>query len=76
MLQHTETLEFLRRAIREQLTEHQRLVFQAAILDEVPIDVLAERLASTRGAIYKIVHDARSKLRRALARAGQGEALS
>jgi RNA polymerase sigma-70 factor (ECF subfamily) len=70
-LQRTETLEFLRRAIREQLTEHQRLVFQAAILDEVPIDVLADRLASTRGAIYKILHDARGKLRRAMARSGQ-----
>lgn len=70
-LQHTETVEWLRRAIGEQLTERQRLVFQAAVLDEVPIDVLAERLESTRGAIYKVLHDARSKLRRALARLGQ-----
>jgi RNA polymerase sigma-70 factor (ECF subfamily) len=74
-LQHRETLELLRRALREKLTERQRLVFQAAILDEVPIDVLADRLASTRGAIYKILHDARSKLRRAMAQAGQGERL-
>lgn len=69
-LQRRETLEQLRRAIREQLTERQRLVFQAAVLDEVPIDVLAERLDSSRGAIYKILHDARAKLRRAL-HAGQ-----
>jgi len=71
-LERTETLEQLQRAIREELTAHQRLVFQAAILDEVPIDVLAERLGSTRGAIYKIVHDARSKLRRAVAREERG----
>lgn len=70
-LQHTETVEWLRRAIGEQLSERQRLVFQAAVLDEVPIDVLAERLDSTRGAIYKVLHDARSKLRRALTRLGQ-----
>jgi RNA polymerase sigma-70 factor (ECF subfamily) len=49
-------------------------VFQAAAMDEVPIDVLAERLGSSRGAIYKILHDARGKLRRALISAGHGEA--
>jgi RNA polymerase sigma-70 factor (ECF subfamily) len=66
-------MEFLLRAIREELTERQRLVFQAAILDDVPIDVLAERLASSRGAIYKILHDARGKLRRAMVREGREE---
>ena len=30
---------------------------------EVPIDVLAERLSTTRGALYKTLHDARRKLR-------------
>jgi RNA polymerase sigma-70 factor (ECF subfamily) len=49
-------------------------VFQAAAMDEVPIDVLAERLGSSRGAIYKILHDARGKLRQALISAGHGEA--
>jgi RNA polymerase sigma-70 factor, ECF subfamily len=36
----------------------------------VPIDVLAERLTSTRGALYKTLHDARRKLRASLAEAG------
>jgi RNA polymerase sigma-70 factor (ECF subfamily) len=70
-LQRAETLEFLQRAIREQLSPRQRTVFQAAVLDEVPIDVLADRLGSTRGAIYKVLHDARRILRRAMARAGE-----
>jgi RNA polymerase sigma-70 factor (ECF subfamily) len=70
-LQRKEILEVLERAVREQLTERQRLVFQAAILEQVPIDVLAERLSSTRGAVYKILHDARNKLRRAMTQAGQ-----
>jgi RNA polymerase sigma-70 factor, ECF subfamily len=70
-LQQTETLEFLHRAIREQLTPRQRLVFRAAVLDEVPIDVLADRLGSSRGAIYKLLHDARRTLRRAMALAGE-----
>jgi RNA polymerase sigma-70 factor (ECF subfamily) len=67
-LEQTETLHSLQRAIRDDLTDRQRLIFQAAVLDEVPIDVLAERLDSTRGAIYKILHDSRARLRQAIAR--------
>jgi RNA polymerase sigma-70 factor (ECF subfamily) len=66
VLEHSETLALLKRAIREQLTDRQRMIFQAAVLEEVPIDVLAERLDSSRGAIYKILHDSRAKLRRAI----------
>ena len=38
----------------------------ALALNGVPIDVLAERLGTTRGALYKTLHDARRKLRRHL----------
>jgi RNA polymerase sigma-70 factor, ECF subfamily len=72
-LQDAEVMAALRRAVREQLTERQRHIFQAVTLDEVPIDVLAERLGTSRGAIYKVLHDARVKLRRALIAAGHGE---
>jgi RNA polymerase sigma-70 factor (ECF subfamily) len=41
-------------------------VLVAVTLSGVPADVLAERLHSTRGAIYKTLHDARRKLRAAL----------
>jgi RNA polymerase sigma-70 factor, ECF subfamily len=58
-----ERLEFLRRGVDEALTPHQREVFAALALNGVPIDVLAERLGSTRGALYKTLHDARRKLR-------------
>jgi len=60
--------------VNEHLTERQRLVFQSAALEDVPIDVIAERLGTSRGAIYKTLHDARGKLRRALIEAGHGEA--
>ncbi|HEX6250553.1 MAG TPA: sigma-70 family RNA polymerase sigma factor [Gemmatimonadaceae bacterium] len=68
-LQWAETMELIRRAVREQLSERQRMVFEAAVLREVPIDVLADQLGSTRGAVYKVLHDARTKLRSALAQA-------
>jgi RNA polymerase sigma-70 factor, ECF subfamily len=66
----TELLTVLQDAIRTQLSPHQREVLIAVTLNDVPIDVLAERLNTTRGALYKTVHDARHKLRRALAARG------
>jgi RNA polymerase sigma-70 factor, ECF subfamily len=65
-----ELLGALQRAVRDELTEHQREVFTALALNEVPIDVLAERLDTTRGALYKTLHDARRKLRAELEAAG------
>lgn len=58
------------RAIARELTPHQREVLVAITLNDVPIDVLAQRLSTTRGALYKALHDARHKLRRALAAEG------
>ncbi|MBA3263815.1 MAG: sigma-70 family RNA polymerase sigma factor, partial [Thermoleophilaceae bacterium] len=65
-----ELLGALRIAIEEQLTAHQRDVLVAVTLTGVPIDVLAERLGTTRGALYKTLHDARQKLRACLADQG------
>jgi RNA polymerase sigma-70 factor, ECF subfamily len=59
----SELLAALRDAIAECLTPHQRDVLVATTLNGVPIDVLAERLNTTRGALYKTLHDARRKLR-------------
>lgn len=65
-------LTALREEIEQQLTARQREVFVSVALNEVPIDVLAERLNVSRGAVYKTLHDARSKLRVALAARGLG----
>jgi len=53
-------------AIRTELSPHQREVLSALVLADMPIDVLAERLGTTRGALYKTLHDARRKLRAAI----------
>jgi RNA polymerase sigma-70 factor (ECF subfamily) len=47
-------------------------VFVALALNQVPVDVLAERLGTTRGALYKTLHEARSRLRVALGSQGLG----
>jgi RNA polymerase sigma-70 factor (ECF subfamily) len=65
-----ELLATVQQAIREVLTPHQRRVLVALALNGVPIDVLAERLGTNRGALYKTLHDARRKLRRHLDECG------
>jgi RNA polymerase sigma-70 factor, ECF subfamily len=45
------------------LTPHQRRVLVALAVNGVPIDVLADRLNTNRGALYKTLHDARRNLR-------------
>ena len=67
-----ELLHTLQEAIGEVLTPHQRQVLLALAVDGVPIDVLADRLDTTRGALYKTLHDARRKLRRHLDECGLG----
>ena len=65
-----ELLAAVQEGIAGALTQHQRQVLVALALNGVPIDVLAERLGSNRGALYKTLHDARQKLRRHLAASG------
>jgi len=65
-LEQRELLGAIKTAIEESLSPHQRRVLVAVALNGVPIDVLAERLSTTRGALYKTLHDARAKLRREL----------
>ena len=61
-LEERELLDAVRTALGS-LTDRQRTVFTALALNEVPIDVLAERMGTTRGALYKSLHDARRALR-------------
>jgi len=63
-------LAAIRQEIDASLTPRQREVLVALALNEVPIDVLAERMDTTRGALYKVLHDARQSLRAALAKRG------
>src|SRR6185437_13342313 len=68
--EQNELLTTLQSAIGEVLTPHQRTVLVALAVNGVPIDVLAERLNTNRGALYKTLHDARRKLRKHLTEAG------
>jgi RNA polymerase sigma-70 factor (ECF subfamily) len=66
----SELISAIRDAIEHALTPHQRQILVAITLNDVPIDVLSQRLGTTRGALYKTVHDARCKLRSRLSQQG------
>jgi RNA polymerase sigma-70 factor (ECF subfamily) len=63
-------LAALRRAVDTELSPRQRRVFVAIVVNAVPLDALVIELGSSRGAIYKMMFDARRKLRAALAANG------
>jgi RNA polymerase sigma-70 factor, ECF subfamily len=69
-MEQSELLTTLQQAIADVLTPHQRRVLVALALNGVPIDVLAERLSTSRGALYKTLHDGRRKLRKHLEERG------
>jgi RNA polymerase sigma-70 factor, ECF subfamily len=69
----SESREFVaavRRAVDDVLTERQRRVFVAIVVNGVPLDALVAELGTNRNAIYKMVFDARRKLRARLAANG------
>lgn len=65
-----EMISALRQAVTEELTDHQRVVFVALVVDQVPLEALVSRMGTNRNAIYRTMVDARRKLRAALAANG------
>ncbi len=61
-----ELVAALRAAVAEVLTARQRQVFMAIVVNGVPLDALVAELGSNRNAIYKMLFDARRKVRAAL----------
>lgn len=66
--------EALDRLIEEELTDRQRLALRAE-LDGMPLEEIARRIDSNRNAVYKLTHDARKRLKKALEEAGFGAAM-
>lgn len=56
----------LREVIENDLTEKQRQVLMLIVFHEVPMDEVVQRLGANRNAIYKLLHDARRKLKNSL----------
>ena len=58
-----DVMEKIELALQEALTERQYQALVAVALKGIPMDVLAERMGSNRNALYKLIHDARRKLK-------------
>jgi RNA polymerase sigma-70 factor, ECF subfamily len=65
-----ELMDAFRHSMEHELTERQRLIFKAIVLDAVPLDTLCIELSTNRNAIYKNLFDARRKLRASLVAKG------
>lgn len=53
----------IRDVLDHELTDRQRQALSALVVEDVPLDELARHWHSNRNAIYKLVHDARRRLR-------------
>jgi RNA polymerase sigma-70 factor (ECF subfamily) len=75
-LQNT-VLRELRRVVDEELTDRQREAVVAVLLEGMPISEVARRMNTNQNALYKLLHDARKKLKRRMEAAGiaSGEVL-
>lgn len=65
-----EAARVIEEVVRGELTAKQRQVLRWIAFDEVPMDVVCERLETNRNAVYKMLHDARLKIKRQLAARG------
>lgn len=61
----SERVAWVHKLIAEELTERQRDALQAVMIHGMPIEEVAERMGTNRNALYKLLHDARLRLRRA-----------
>ncbi len=70
VVEKAELLEHVRRIINDELTDRQRLAMTAVVLKGMPLEEVARRMGAERNALYKLLHDARLRLKRRLAREG------
>ncbi|MBC8100001.1 MAG: sigma-70 family RNA polymerase sigma factor [Armatimonadetes bacterium] len=61
--ERNDVLELINRAFDEALTERQFRAIEAVALKGIPMDVVAQQMGTNRNALYKLLHDARRKLR-------------
>jgi RNA polymerase sigma-70 factor (ECF subfamily) len=67
LTQRSDMLERVSRLINEELTEKQRTAMVATAIEGVPLEEVARRMNMKRNALYKLLHDARLRLKKRLA---------
>jgi RNA polymerase sigma-70 factor, ECF subfamily len=69
-LQQSEFWSVLKRIVEKDLTSRQRFVLIASAFQDTPLDIVAESLGTNRDNVYKVLHDARKKLKDCLKQGG------
>jgi RNA polymerase sigma-70 factor (ECF subfamily) len=69
-LQQDEVWSLLKRIVEKDLTSRQRFVLIASAFQDMPLDVIADKLGTNRDNVYKILHDARKKIKGCLTKRG------
>jgi RNA polymerase sigma-70 factor (ECF subfamily) len=70
VLEQKDALALVKKIIDKELTPRQRTIMIAVNIQGVPLDVVAQRMGTNRNALYKMMHDARLKLKHRLEREG------
>ena len=69
-LQQDEVWSLLKQIVEKDLTSRQRFVLIASAFQGMPLDLIADSLGTNRDNVYKILHDARKKLKVCLTKRG------
>jgi len=70
MVERADALQRVHQIVIEELTERQRAAMHAINMQGVPMEVVARRMGTNRNALYKLLHDARLRLKHRLQREG------
>jgi len=70
VVERTDMLERVERILEEELTLRQKAAMQAIHMQGVPMEEVARRMGTNRNALYKLLHDARLRLKHRLEREG------
>ncbi|HKY54394.1 MAG TPA: RNA polymerase sigma factor [Anaerolineales bacterium] len=70
IVERADTLQRVQEIMAEELTERQRAAMHAINTQGVPMEVVAQRMGTNRNALYKLLHDARRRLKHRLEREG------
>jgi RNA polymerase sigma factor (sigma-70 family) len=70
IVERADVLQRVQEIMAEELTERQRAAMHAINMQGVPMEVVAQRMGTNRNALYKLLHDARRRLKHRLEREG------
>jgi len=64
MAERNDVMMRIQRIISEELTEKQRLALMSVVMQEMPLEEVAQKMGTNRNAMYKLMHDTRLRLKR------------